>query len=105
MCSVECGRLINPRIAEYQIRGGVVFGLTAAIKSAVTIKGGAVQEGNFNDFPLLRMDEMPKVEVYFVPSKRTPQGLGESGVPPVAPAVANAFFAATGKRQRRLPLV
>lgn len=104
LCSVECGRLINPRIAEYQIRGGVVFALTAALKNQVTIKGGAVQQGNFDDLPLLRMDEMPQVEVYFVPSKRTPQGLGESGVPPVAPAVANAFFAATGQRRRRLPL-
>jgi isoquinoline 1-oxidoreductase beta subunit len=86
------------------MESAIAFGLTATLKSAVTIRKGRVEQSNFDDFPLLRIDEMPKVEVYIVPSTNPPSGIGETGVPPVAPAVANAVFAATGKRVRTLPI-
>jgi isoquinoline 1-oxidoreductase beta subunit len=78
--------------------------LTAALKASITIEAGRTQQSNFHDYPLLRIDEMPVVEVHIVPSDRLPSGVGEMGVPPIAPAVANAIFAATGKRMRRLPI-
>lgn len=80
------------------------LGLTAALKSSVTVEKGRVQEANFDGFPLLRMDEMPAVEVYIADSRRPLSGIGEVGVPPISPAVTNAIFAATGKRVRRLPV-
>ncbi|MEW6532899.1 MAG: molybdopterin cofactor-binding domain-containing protein [Thermodesulfobacteriota bacterium] len=104
VAAVDCGTVINPKIVEAQISGGIAFGLTATIKSAITIKDGRAEQGNFHDFPLLRMNEMPEVEVYTVPSTAAPTGIGEIGVPPVAPAVANAVAAATGKRVRSLPI-
>jgi isoquinoline 1-oxidoreductase subunit beta len=102
--AIDCGIVINPNIVKAQIEGAIAFGLTAAMKGAVTIKKGRVEQSNLHDFPLLRMDEMPKVEVYIADSTRSPTGVGEMGVPLVAPAVANALFAATGKRIRRLPI-
>ena len=102
--AVDCGTVINPKIVEAQLAGGVVFGLTATLKSSVTVENGQVQQTNFDEFPLLRMDEMPKVEVYIADSNRPPSGIGEVGVPPVSPAVTNAIFSATGKRIRRLPV-
>ncbi len=104
ICAVDCGIVINPKIVEAQIRGGIVFGLTATLKSAVSIKKGRVQQGNFDDFPLLRMDEMPQIDVYIVPSTEPPTGIGESAVPMIAPAVTNAVYAATGKRVRKIPI-
>lgn len=104
VAAVDCGTVINPKIVEAQISGGIAFGLTATIKSAITIKDGTVAQSNFHDFPLLRMNEMPEVETYTVPSTAAPTGIGEIGVPPIAPAVANAVAAATGKRVRRLPI-
>jgi len=104
ICVVDCGIVINPKIVEAQIRGGIVFGLTATLKSSISIRKGRVVEGNFDDFPLLRMDEMPRVEVYIVPSSSPPSGIGESAVPLIAPAVTNAVFAATGKRFRKIPI-
>ena len=104
VAAVDCGTVINPKIVEAQISGGIAFGLTATIKSAITIKDGKAEQSNFHDFALLRMNEMPEVEVYTVPSTAAPTGIGEIGVPPVAPAVANAIAAATGKRVRRLPI-
>jgi isoquinoline 1-oxidoreductase beta subunit len=86
------------------MEGGIVMGLTTALKGEITIEHGHVQQSNFNDFPLLRMDEMPVIEVYILPSDRSPQGVGEMGVSPIVPAVMNAIYAATGKRIRRLPL-
>jgi isoquinoline 1-oxidoreductase subunit beta len=80
------------------------MGLTAALKGEITVANGQIQQSNFHDYPLLRMNEMPAIEIYFVPGTGSPTGLGEPGVPPVAPAVANAIFAATGKRIRRLPI-
>ena len=86
------------------MRSGIVFGLTATLKSAVTIRGGRTEQSNFDDFPLLRFDEMPEVDVHIVSSNRPPTGIGETAVPLIAPAVTNAVFAATGKRIRKLPI-
>jgi isoquinoline 1-oxidoreductase beta subunit len=102
--TVDCGTVINPKIVRAQISGGIAFGLTATLKSSITLKKGRVEQGNFDDFPLLRMDEMPQVDVHIVPSHQPPTGLGESAVPLIGPAVANAVFAATGKRIRKLPI-
>ena len=103
--ALDCGRVINPNIIEQQAVGGVVFGLTQTLKGEITIDKGRVQQSNFNDYDMLRMNEMPRiVEVHIVPSDETPTGMGEPAVPPVAPAVCNAIFAATGKRIRRLPV-
>jgi len=104
VCAVDCGRVINPRNVRAQVAGGVAFGLTAALKGDITIDGGRVMQSNFDDFPILTMREMPEVEVHLVPTERDPVGIGEAGVPPIAPAVANAVFAATGNRTRALPI-
>ena len=104
VCAVDCGVAVNPDVIRAQMEGGIGFGLSAALYSAITLKGGRVEQGNFNDYPALRIDAMPKVEVYIVPSAEKPTGVGEPGVPPIAPAVANAIFAATGQRLRNLPL-
>jgi len=104
VCAIDCGRVVNPNTIEAEIEGGIVFGLTAALYGAITLKNGRVQQGNFDDYPMLTIDEMPKVEVHIVPSNEDPTGVGEPGVPAVAPAVTNAIFAATGKRVRRLPI-
>ncbi len=104
VCALDCGRPVNPGIIAQQIEGGVVFGLSAALKGAITIEKGAVKQGNFDEYELLRMREAPEVEVHIVPSQEKPTGVGEPGVPPIAPAVANAVFAATGKRVRQLPM-
>lgn len=104
VCGVDCGQVINPDTAAAQIEGGTLFGLTAALHGEITVENGRVQQSNFHDYPLLRIDETPQIEVYFVPNDRAPRGLGEMGVPPIAPAVLNAIFAATGKRLRRIPI-
>ncbi|MGE5642607.1 MAG: molybdopterin cofactor-binding domain-containing protein, partial [Byssovorax cruenta] len=104
VCAVDCGTVVNPDNVIAQMQGGIAFGLTAALKAEATIKNGRVQQSNFHDYPILRMDEMPLIEVYIVPSDHRPSGIGEMGVPPVPPAVANAVFAATGKRVRHIPI-
>lgn len=104
VCAVDCGRVVNPNTIEAQMEGGIVFGLTAAMYGAITLKDGRVQQSNFNNYQMLAMDEMPKVEVHIVSSQEAPTGVGEPGVPPIAPAVGNAIFALTGKRIRRLPI-
>jgi isoquinoline 1-oxidoreductase beta subunit len=105
VCAVDCGQVINPDTVVAQMEGAIAFGLTAALKAGVTIANGRVEQGNFNDYPLLRLDEMPAVEVAIVPGEgRRPTGIGEMGVPPIAPAVANAVFAATGVRVREIPI-
>lgn len=104
VCAVDCGKTVNPDNVIAQMQSGIAFGLTAALKAQVTLKDGRVQESNFHDYPLLRMDEMPQVEVYVVESDQLPTGIGEMGVPPVAPALANAVYAATGKRVRHIPI-
>ncbi len=104
VCAVDCGQVVNPAGVQQQIESGIVFGLTAALKGAITIDRGRVQQENFHQYDMLRIDEMPAVEVYLVPSGARPGGIGEASVPPIAPAVTNAIFAATGKRVRSLPI-
>jgi isoquinoline 1-oxidoreductase beta subunit len=104
VCAVDCGLPINPNIIRAQVEGGVAFGLSSILHEQVTFNAGTVVQSNFNDYRLLRIDEMPRVEVHIVPSKEPPTGIGEPVVPTVGPAVANAIFAATGKRRRTLPL-
>jgi isoquinoline 1-oxidoreductase beta subunit len=104
VCAVDCGRLVNPDTAAAQMESGIVFGLTAALYGQITLKDGRVQQSNFHNYPMLAINEMPTVEVFFVQSTERPMGLGEPGVPPIAPAVTNAIFAVTGKRIRRLPI-
>jgi len=103
--AVDCGRAINPDNIAAQIEGGIAFGLTAALKARITIRDGRVVQSNFRDYPLLRIDEMPLVETYIVESDKDPTGIGEMGVPPITPAVANAIYSATGKRVRHIPIM
>ena len=105
VCAVDCGLVINPALAEAQVEGSIVQGLSAALKSEITFADGRVQQSNFDTYPLLRLDEMPTIETYFVTSSEDPSGMGEPALPPIAPAVANAIFAATGKRIRKLPIL
>lgn len=104
VCAVDCGTVVNPDNVRSQLEGSVGFALGAMLHEAITLKDGRVEQGNFDTFPLLRINEMPRVEVHMVPSNAAPTGIGEPGVPSVAPAVANAIAAATGKRLRRLPI-
>ena len=104
VCAVDCGVVINPDIVRMQLESAVLFALSAALHGEITIRDGAVMQGNFDDYPLVRIDACPEVEVHFVATERAPTGIGEPGVPPLAPALANAIFAATGKRLRELPL-
>jgi CO/xanthine dehydrogenase Mo-binding subunit len=104
VAAVDCGRLINPEIVKAQVAGGIVFGLSAVLLGEVTLKNGQVQQSNFDDFPILTMVETPDIEVHLIESQESPTGIGEAGVPPIAPAVTNALSAATGKRIRRLPV-
>jgi isoquinoline 1-oxidoreductase beta subunit len=103
VCAVDCGVCVNPAGVRAQVEGAVAFGLSAALHGELTFKDGRVQQSNFHDYPLLRLNEMPEVEVHIVTSAEKPGGIGEPGVPPIAPAVANAIFVATGQRLRRLP--
>jgi isoquinoline 1-oxidoreductase beta subunit len=104
VCAVDCGQVINPDTVVAQMESGIVYGLTATLKGAISIAQGRVQQGNFDDYPLLRMSELPSIEVYLLPSDAAPGGVGEPGVPPLAPAVCNAVFAATGRPVRTLPI-
>ena len=104
ICAVDCGTPINPDIIAAQMEGGIGFGLGAILYGAITLKDGRVEQGNFNAYRVLRINEMPKVEVHIVPSGEPPTGVGEPGVAPLGPAVANAIFAATGKRNYVLPI-
>jgi isoquinoline 1-oxidoreductase beta subunit len=103
VCAVDCGVAINPDIIASQMEGGLGYGLAAALHSRITLEDGVVQQSNFHDYPPLRMSEMPAVKVHIVPSAAPPTGVGEPGTPVIAPAVANAVFAATGQRLRALP--
>jgi isoquinoline 1-oxidoreductase beta subunit len=103
-CAVDCGIAVNPETIQAQLQGGVAYGLSATLHSAVSLENGQVQESNFHDYKVLRLAEMPEVDVHIVPSTDPPGGVGEPGTPPIAPAVANAVFALTGKRLRDLPL-
>ncbi len=102
---VDCGQVINPAVLEQQIQGGIIFGLGNALSAKITIEKGRVVQGNFDDYAPLRMADAPTVEVYAVPSNETPTGIGEPSVPPIAPALCNAIYAATKKRIRALPIL
>jgi isoquinoline 1-oxidoreductase subunit beta len=102
---VDCGQVVNPGILEQQIQGGIIYGLGNALRAKITIEKGRVVQGNFDDYAPLRMEETPAVEVYAVPSAEVPTGIGEPSVPPVAPALCNAIYAATKKRIRALPIL
>jgi isoquinoline 1-oxidoreductase beta subunit len=104
VCVIDCGLVVNPDGVVAQMEGGIVYGLTAILHGEITLEKGQVQQSNFHDYPMLRMDEMPVIEVYIAPSTSKMGGAGEPGVPPIGPAVANAVFAATGKRVRSLPI-
>jgi len=104
VCAVDCGRVINPQGAYAQVEGAIVEGLSAALHGRITVRDGIVQEGNFHDYPFCRMREIPEIDIHFVESADAPRGLGEGPLPPVAPAITNAIFAATGKRIRELPI-
>lgn len=104
VCAINCGIVVNPDIVKAQMEGGIIFALTAALYGEISLKNGRVEQSNFHDYALLRMNETPTIEVHIVDSNESPTGVGEPGVPPLAPAVANAVFAATGKRLRSLPL-
>lgn len=104
VCAIDCGVVVNPDTVAAQMESGIIFGLTAALKGKITLARGAVVQTNFDSYPLVRLNEAPHIEVHIVKSKEGPQGVGEPAVPPLAPAVANAVFAATGKRIRSLPI-
>ena len=104
VCAVDCGHIVNPAIITQQIESGIVYGLSASLKGAITIDKGRVQQSNFHTYEVLRIDEMPQIDVHIVETDNNPGGVGEASVPPLAPAIANAIFAATGKRLRSLPI-
>jgi len=104
VCAFDCGPVVNPLTVEAQAQSGIVYGLTAALWGAITVDKGRVKQGNFDDYRMLLMRDMPVIETYLVPSTEQQGGVGEPATPPIAPAVCNAIFAATGKRIRTLPI-
>ncbi len=104
-CAVDCGTIVNPDTVEAQVESAIAYGLAAALQGEITLAGGKVQQSNFHDYRVLRHRDMPQVDVILMPSTEAPSGIGEPGTPPIAPAVANAVFALTGKRARSLPLM
>ena len=102
--AMDCGQAVNPDSVRAQIEGGLIFGLTSALYDEITFDHGRVQQSNFNNYRMLRMDEAPQIDVHLVDSTEQPGGLGETGTAAAAPALANAVFAASGKRLRRLPI-
>lgn len=104
-CAIDCGTVVNPDTVAQQMESAVIFGLTAALYGKIDIKDGVVQQTNFPNYPMVQLAQSPVVQTFIMPSTRPPSGVGEPGVPPIAPAVSNALFALTGKRQRSLPLI
>jgi isoquinoline 1-oxidoreductase beta subunit len=104
VCAVDCGTVVNPDTVKAQMEGGIVFGISGALWGEITLKNGRVEQSNFNDYRALRMNETPAIEVHLMRNNEAPGGIGEPGTAATAPALANAIFAATGKRIRRLPL-
>jgi isoquinoline 1-oxidoreductase beta subunit len=103
-CVIDCGQTVNPRIVESQLESAIIFGLSAALWGEVTLQNGRIQQQNFHNYRVLRLNETPEINIHLIPSDAPPGGIGETGVPPVAPAICNAIFAATGKRLRSLPI-
>ncbi len=104
VCAVDCGVAVNPNIVAMQMESGIGYGLSAALAGAITLKDGIVEQSNFHDYPVIRMNEMPRVEVFIVPSTEKPTGVGEPGTPVIAPALANAILAMRGRPVRALPM-
>jgi isoquinoline 1-oxidoreductase beta subunit len=104
VCAVDCGIVVNPDVVKAQLEGGIGFALSAAMYGAITLTEGQVDQSNFHDYQPIRITDMPAIDVHIVPSAAAPTGIGEPGVPPLAPAVANALAAATGNRARQLPI-
>jgi len=104
VCVIDCGLAVNPDIVKAQMQSGIIYGLSAALHGEITLKGGVVQQSNFHDYPALRINESPNIDVVIIDSDDAPTGVGEPGLPPIAAAVANGIFAATGQRLRSLPL-
>jgi isoquinoline 1-oxidoreductase beta subunit len=104
VCAVDTGVVINPNTVEAQIQSGIIYGLTAALYGEITFKNGRVEQSNFDNYQILRINEAPAIEVHIVKSAEAPGGIGEPGTSALAPAVANAIFAATGKRLRKMPI-
>ena len=104
ICAIDCGLVINPDGVIAQVESGVALALTAALFGEITFKDGKVQQSNFHNYKLIKMNQMPKIETHIIPSNEAPTGAGEPPVPPTAPALANAIFAATGIRHRSLPI-
>ena len=104
VCVVDCGQMVNPKIIESQVEGGIVFGLSSTLWGDITITKGQVQQANFNSYRVLRVNEMPQIQVHLLASDELPGGIGEPSVALVAPALCNAICAATGKRLRALPI-
>jgi isoquinoline 1-oxidoreductase beta subunit len=104
VCAIDCGLAVNPDGVKAQMEAAIIFGLTAALYGEITVEQGKVRQSNFNDYKMLRINETPLIETYIVPGTNPMGGAGEPGVPPVAPALVNAIFAATGKRIRKLPV-
>jgi len=103
VCAVDCGIAVNPNVVAMQMESAIVYGLSAAMNGAITLKDGYVEQSNFHNHPVLRMNQMPKVEVHIVPSTNKPTGVGEPGTPPIGPAVANAIATFTGSTVHKLP--
>jgi isoquinoline 1-oxidoreductase beta subunit len=104
ICAVDCGTVINPDTVQAQIQSAIIFGITAALHGQITLKNGRVEQSNFHDYQMLRINEAPAIEVHIVQSSEPPGGMGECGTSAIVPAVANAIFAATGKRLRKMPI-
>jgi isoquinoline 1-oxidoreductase beta subunit len=104
VCAVDCGTVVNPDTVQAQIQSGVIFGTTAALYGEITLKDGRVEQSNFDTYQMVRIDEAPAIEVHIVKNQEAPGGMGETGTSAVVPAIANAIFAATGKRLRKMPV-
>jgi len=104
VCAVDCGTVVNPDTVRAQIESAIIFGITAALYGEITLKNGRVEQTNFDTYQMLRMNEAPAIEVHIVQSSEPPGGMGEAGTSVIVPAVANAIFAATGKRLRKVPV-
>ena len=103
-CVADCGQVFNSHIAKQQLEGAIIYGLTAALKGEINVQMGQIVQSNFDDYPMLKLKDTPKININLMESHEAPGGLGEAGTPLIGPAVANAVFAATGKRVRRLPI-
>jgi isoquinoline 1-oxidoreductase subunit beta len=104
VCAVDCGTVVNPDTVAAQVQGAIIFGITAALYGEITVKDGRVQQTNFDTYQMLRMNEAPAIEVHIIRNSEPPGGMGEPGTSAIVPAVANAIFAATGKRLRKMPV-